>query len=273
MAELTVDGIRVHYREAGVGPAVVLLHAGGGSGAQWRRVAERLADRWRLVTLDFFGHGGTDNWPGSPEARTHEAEAALVRAVIAQLGGRPAHVVGHSYGGGVALRLAVTDAGVVRSLVLIEPQCWSMLRHGGERAHYEAACATADRFLGETKAGRPEAGWRDFIDDNNGPGAWARLPEAARARLLASTEGIASAYYANLSHSTTPAECRAIRAPTLVLHGAATLPRYRRMTELVAEAIPGARLDVLAEAGHMSPLSHPDLVAAAVERHLRSVVG
>ncbi|HET7876009.1 MAG TPA: alpha/beta hydrolase [Methylomirabilota bacterium] len=272
MAELTVDGLRVHYREAGVGPAVVLLHAGGGSGAQWRRVAERLGEGWRLVTVDFYGHGGTDLWPGPPEARTHEAEAGLVRAVLRQLGARPAHVVGHSYGGGVALRLAVTDPGAVERLVLIEPQCWAMLRHGAERAHYEAACATAHRFLGALKAGRPEDGWRDFIDDNNGPGAWARLPEAARARLLATTEAIASAYYANLSHSTTPGECRAIGAPTLVLHGAATLPRYRRMTELVAEAIPGARLDVLPEAGHMSPLSHPDLVAAAVERHLRGVV-
>lgn len=41
------------------------------------------------------------------------------------------------------------------------------------------------------------------------------------------------------------------------------------MTELVAEHVPGARLEVLPEAGHMSPLTHPEAVAAAIERHLK----
>lgn len=268
MAELTIGGSRVHYRETGTGPPVVLLHSGGSSGAQWRRVCDLLAAYCRAVTLDFFGHGGTGPWPREAEARTHDADAELVSAMIDHIGGRPAHVVGHSYGGGVAVRLAVTKPGAARSLVLIEPQCWSMLRHGGERVHYDETCDKARYFIAQVRAGRAEEGWRSFIDSNNGAGFWDRMPEDARARMLAMTDGAMSEYHACLNHSTTPDDCRGIGVPTLVLVGARTVPRYRRMTELVAEHIPGARLEVLPEAGHMSPLTHPDVVAAAIERHL-----
>ena len=102
---LTVDGIAVRYRETGSGAPVVLLHGGGSSGAQWRRVCEILKDRYRMITANQFGHGGTEPWPGPPERLSHEAEATLVRAVISKVGGS-VHLVGHSYGGGVALRLA-----------------------------------------------------------------------------------------------------------------------------------------------------------------------
>ncbi len=268
MAELTIGGSRVHYRETGTGPPVILLHSGGSSGAQWRRVCDQLAAHCRGVTLDFHGHGGTGPWPREPEGRTHDADAEVVSAVIDHIGGRPAHVVGHSYGGGVAVRLAVIKPGAARSMVLIEPQCWSMLRHGGERAHYDETCDTAYRFLADVRAGRAEEAWHYFIDTNNGAGSWDRMPPDARARIVALTDAGVSLYHANLNHPTTPDDCREIGVPTLVLVGARTAPRYRRMAELVAEHIPGARLEVLPEAGHMSPLTHPDAVAAAIERHL-----
>ncbi len=86
------------------------------------------------------------------------------------------------------------------------------------------------------------------------------------------TDAAVSAYHANLNHDTALDECHGIRVPTLVLVGARTAPRYRRMTELVAEHVPGARLEILPEAGHMSPLTHPEEMAAAIERHLKGMM-
>lgn len=121
------------------------------------------------------------------------------------------------------MRLAIADRGAVRSLVLIEPQTWSMLRYGGERVHYDETCGTAHHFLAEPRAGRAEEGWRHFIDSNNGAASWDRMPEDARARMLPMTDAAVSAYHANLNHDTTLDECHGIRVPTLVPVGARTV--------------------------------------------------
>lgn len=272
MAHLNVDGIRVHYRESGAGQPVVLLHGGGSSGAQWRQVNRLLEHRYRPITVDHYGFGGTDPWPGSPEQRSHEAEADLVRAVMAHLCHRePVHLVGHSYGGGVALRLLAQDPTPVRSLVLVEPMAMSLLNEAGEEEHYRVLVEIARGFIEDAQAGRSEEAWRTFFDANNGPGAWDALPEEAREKMRPQTDSAISGYFANLGHATTLAECRALTLPVTVLHGAETSPRYRRMTEVIAEAIPGARLESIPGAGHMSMLTHPEAVAELLRAHLESV--
>jgi pimeloyl-ACP methyl ester carboxylesterase len=266
MPHLHVSGTSVHYREQGSGPAVVLLHGGGSSGAQWREVCALLAPRFRMVTMDHYGHGGTDPWPGPPEARTHEAEAALVRALLARLG-EPAHLVGHSYGGGVALRLALSGPEGLRSLTLIEPIALSLLREGGEFALYEHYRDFALSFQRDVAAGEVARAWENFIDGNDAPGRWAALEDSAREGFLSLTDTIVSGWHANLSHATSPAECRALGLPVLLIHGERTQPHFRRMTELLAEHIPACRQVVLPGAGHMSPLSHAQALADELAGH------
>ncbi len=269
MAQLSVDGVAVHYRETGQGPPVVLLHGGGSSGAQWRRVCDLLGDRFQMITVDHYGHGGTDPWPGAPEARTHDAEAVLVRGVIARIG-QPAHLVGHSYGGGVALRIAVQDRAAVRSLTLLEPIALSVLAHHGEAVLADGYREFARSFIADARAGDKERAWERFIDGNGEPGTWARTPPESRAKFMAMTDAVVSGWYANLSHNTTLDECRSIGVPTLLLHGERTYPHFRRITELLAKLVPSARLQVLPAAGHMSPVTHPETVAAALLPHLQS---
>jgi pimeloyl-ACP methyl ester carboxylesterase len=267
MPHLHSNGIAVHFRRGGNGPPMVLLHGGGSSGAQWKRVGDLLGDRYTLVTMDHYGHGGTDPWPGVPEDRSHEAEAELVRAVIAHVD-EPVHLVGHSYGGGVALRLAVQSPEMLRSLVLLEPIAPSVLTHAGEDELVRGYRAFAEAFLRDVAAGDPERAWERFLDGNGEPGTWARMAPEARARFVAITDAAASCWHANLSHATTPAECRALALPTLLLYGERTRPHFRRITELLAALLPSARLEVLPGAGHMSPLTHPEPVAAALAAHL-----
>jgi pimeloyl-ACP methyl ester carboxylesterase len=267
MATLSMDGIAVHYRESGSGDPVVLLHGGGSSGAQWKGVCGLLADRFRTITIDHYGHGGTAPWPGPPEARSHDAEAELVRGVIERVG-EPAHLVGHSYGGGVALRMALLCSGPLRSLTLLEPIALSILRHRGEHALARDYEDFARSFIRDVAAGDVEGAWERFLDGNGEPGTWERTPPEARAKFVAMTPAIASGWYANLNHDTAPDDCGAIALPTLLLHGERTKPHFRRITELLAEHIPAARLQVLPGAGHMSPLTHPQAVAEALAAHL-----
>ena len=272
MSDLRINGTSVGYRTAGDGPTVLLLHSGGASGAQWRGVIQALGENLRTVTVDFHGFGNTDPWPGAPEACTHEAEAELALGVLDHVGtGRsPVHVVGHSFGGGVALRLAIGHPDRLKSLVLIEPLANSLLDQVGDPLA-EDLRNQAHGFNRLVAKGDLEGAWREFIDFNNGEGAWNAFPHEVRDRFFAVTEGVVSGWHANLNHATTLAECRALRLPVSALHGDRTLASYRRITEIAAGQIPGCALAILPGAGHMSPLTHPETVAAAIEAHLRRV--
>lgn len=266
MPEIDFKGIRIHYRESGAGQSVLLLHGGGSSGAQWRKVCALMDGDYRMITMDHYGHGGTSPWPGAPEERTHEAEAKLVREVIKQSGG-PVHLVGHSFGGGIALRMVATDVSGISSLVLMEPMAMSMLKHAEETEHYESSQQVAIQFIEHARAGRVEEAWEGFFAANS-PGAWQSYSEEVKANFYATTDNIVSGYYANLSHATTPEDCRSITLPTLAAYGEATSPRLRRMTEVIAAAIPECALHPIPEAGHMSPLTHPESVEGMLRAHL-----
>src|SRR5215212_8645123 len=96
-----IYGTSVEYTEQGSGEPVVLLHSSGASGAQWRALAERLSARYRVIAPDLYGYGGTAGWAGRGTfCLAHEA--ALVRGLMERLD-EPAHLVGHSYGGAVAM--------------------------------------------------------------------------------------------------------------------------------------------------------------------------
>jgi len=255
------DGRRIGYEEAGAGPTLLLLPPGASPAAAWRPVMERLADRFRLVAVNFSGYGETERL-GDDAPLTLEVEAAAVAAVAARFDG-PFHLVGHSYGGAVALRLALVGALPLASLTLIEPAAYQLLRPAGETALADEVEAVNFGFIETVAAGDPEAAFRAYIDYyTTGPGAWDAMPQKGRARLLGIAEAVARALGSAHGETLGLADARALPVPTLVVYGAETTHSHARVSELLAEAIPGARLEIVPHAAHMLTLTHPDAVAA-----------
>src|SRR5215467_11177508 len=119
MPTIDANGARIAYAETGRGETVVLLHASASSGAQWRSLTEDLQGRWRVLAPDLHGYGQTGPRPESHLPGLGD-EAALVDAILGRSAPR-FHLVGHSYGGAVALRLASDRPARLLSLTLIEP--------------------------------------------------------------------------------------------------------------------------------------------------------
>lgn len=119
LASIDVGGIKLKYFAVGAGEPIVLLHCTAGSGRQWTDMAEALCPNFQVVAPDLCGYGDTTHWPGNGTFNL-AVEADLVAALLDRFK-KPAHVIGHSYAGAVAVRFALRHARYVKSLTLIEP--------------------------------------------------------------------------------------------------------------------------------------------------------
>jgi pimeloyl-ACP methyl ester carboxylesterase len=253
---------------AAAGQPVVLLHCSAGSGAQWQALRAALNPQFRVETPDLYGYGTAEPWVG-PAPLTLAAEAAPVAALIERCG-EPVHLVGHSYGGAVALRLALDHPELLRSLTVIEPVAFHLLRTGGagDRALFAEIARLADAVGGAAKGDTPEAGMARFVDFWNGEGAWARLTPERQVAFASCAGKIALEFWATTTEATQRDDYRGLAVSTLILRGAGSPAATRRIAGILALTIPAAGIVTVEGAGHMLPLTHADSVNAAVVAHI-----
>jgi pimeloyl-ACP methyl ester carboxylesterase len=269
--EIYGSGFEVH--EQGSGEPVVLLHASGSSNAQWRALIERLSPRYRVIAPDLYGYGASANWPGRGAFRLGH-EAAVVRALIERLD-EPAHLVGHSYGGAVALNVARLGGEPLRSLTVIEPVAFHLLRGGDatDAAALGEISAIAGAVAHALACGDYAGGCGRFVDYWSGPGAWAGIPAAKREALAARLGKVALDFHATLNEPTRLEEFRTLALPTLIMQGACSPLPTRRICERLAAVLPEAQSKTIEGAGHMAPVTHRDEVNALIAAHLDSNSG
>jgi pimeloyl-ACP methyl ester carboxylesterase len=259
-----VDGLNLWVERHGAGPDVLLIAGLGDPAEVWQFQLDGLADRYRLTAFDNRGTGRTPMPPGSLTVATMAEDAAgLLRA----LGVRAAHVAGFSGGSVIAQELALRHPELVRSLVLTST--WA------RSDAYFRATLTFWRWLA---AAAPSE--RAFLEAFY---LWIYTPRAHEdgtveqiiQEVLAfphkpSAEAIERSIDAFLAHDTS-ARLPGITAPTLVLAGGLdriTPPHYGRV---VADSIPAAQMEVLAEEAHQPFQEVPELFNARVDAFWQEV--
>ena len=235
---------------------------------QWRRLADRLAPAYRVVAPDFLGSGENPTWPADEPFDFH-MDVAAIEELAADLGGR-VHVVGHSYGGLVALMFARKNPGMIRSLAVFDPVAFGVLHDAQDTEGLADLAAGSDPMLSDPSVGGNEAWLNHFIDYWSGPGAWRALPPATRESFLRIGKKVYREVQSLLLDRTPRAGYAGVQAPTLLLHGEKSPPAARRVVTLLAGSIPNATLQTVAGAGHMGPITHGgavnDLIAQHIER-------
>lgn len=267
---IAFDGFTLRIAESGSGnKAVIMVHASLGSLEDWESVVPLLDKKYRVIAIDRPGHGYSAD-PPAPSSVALNAQA--VRGLIAKLGLNDVVVVGHSYGGAVALKLAIDDLPALKGFVLVAP---------GSSADFPPTLL--DRLVTAPWVGRGivrmllpligEAVIRAGALRSISPNAAAmpenffaqHLPIWVRPGPIRARAEQAMVFNAELA-AMVPAY-PGIRKPVVVLQGDAdVLLPIRTGSGRLARAIPGAELKTFADTGHYLQYVHPAAVAEAVMR-------
>ncbi|MDD2729530.1 alpha/beta hydrolase [Malikia sp.] len=266
MPTLDVDGVSLHVRERGAGETVLLLHSAGNTGAQWTALGDALGDGVRLLAPDLYDCGATSSWTQEREM-DYDDVARLLSPLLRQNG--PLHLVGHSFGGGAALRLATAHPECVRTLTLIEPGAYQLLQETGRDDLWRDFQQVMEDFRCAVTEGDPDTAWALFFDAycSHVP-PWHELPETTRQAIKKKTPALLRVYGAQASNPTRLSDIRRLACPTLVIHGQTTQKPERVVCELIAANAPLGRRAEVPEAGHMAPLTHAQSVAGLLRAHI-----
>lgn len=261
---------RAFFREAGHGPAVVCIHSSASSSAQWRPLMDRLAGRYRTLAVDLYGSGKSPRWPAVRPLSLAD-EVALLDPVFAAAGER-FHLVGHSYGGAVALEAARADPGRVESLVLFEPVLFSVLvAEDPTQAAAREIVAVRDDTVAALARGDGRASGARFVDYWMGAGAWAAMPEPRREALAGAMDAVKAEWDAAFKDPTPLSAYGALDVPVFYVTGSESPASSRAVARLLTKTLPRVTVVEIEGVGHMGPVTHPDRVNALIERYLMDV--
>lgn len=263
MPHIPVHGFQMYYERHGDrGDPLVLVHGYTGDVSDWRHQVAEFASTHRVLVMDHRGHGRSEA-PRDRGSYSAEQLADDLEALVAHAGFDRYHLVGHSLGGVVAQEIALRSPERLLSLTL-------------EDTGHDFAIARIE-IVSQIFAARLR------IAEEEGMGALARMPrppspphmpaerlQEERRRLeQMSVDAFAGAWQGLCGWRGSEGRAHAIRTPTLVVCGEldlAMIPGSRWLRE----AIPGAVLEMIPEAGHSPQFERPELFNAALRRHLAS---
>ncbi len=273
MPILTNEGASVSYTDSGAppgrpdAPTVVFGHGLLFSGWMFSAQIETLRGDYRCVAVDWRGQGASPPAEGGYDMDTLSRDAI---ALIEHLGVAPVHFVGLSMGGFVGQRIAARRPELLRSLTLLDT---SPDREERSAALQDVVLSYIYRVVGIGPVRRPVEkimlGPTFRADARSKPIVQEWIDMLSRC----DREGMQQAILAVARRDGISDEIGAIKAPTLVAVGADDVPTPVKKSRRIAELIPGARLEIIANAGHSSTIEQPEAVSQLLAGFLAEVDG
>ena len=247
---------------------VVAVHGSLSSGRQWTRLADELGPNYRMIAPDVSGYGVNRDSIILPERLS--GEVALLAERIGSIEG-PFHLVGHSYGGAIAFKIATSSrfASRVRSLTLIEPVLPTLLaENAADRRLHQRFAQLARQLYDDLSKGLAMEAIDKFTAFWNGSAPTERLTPEARLRMIEQAGKLAFDFRAVLAEENVAAAAAAIGVPTLLFSGGLSPYLTQRIAGRLASLIADVDARHLPVAGHMMALSHAKLINPEIAGHI-----
>lgn len=250
---------QVDFIEKGTGPKVVLIHSSVAGAGQWRRLMDDLSDDFHLFAVNLFGYGSTPPWSVTQEQALLD-QANLLPAILPDAE-CSFSIVGHSFGGSVAMKAAEVFQDRVDKLVLIEPNPFYLLSQEGRSEAFSEALALRDCIKDNGGAGDWEAAAAVFADYWTGDGSWEAMPAERRSKFSKALQPNYHEWDAVMNETTPLAKWREALPPgTTVISAEDTVRSIKRIVDLLKKECPEWHFERIDRGGHMAALTRPEII-------------
>ncbi len=269
MEYLHLNGHRIAYWTIGSGVPIVLVHGSFATSSAWKRLVANLdTSTWRAIALDLPGCGESDPPPDNHPTLV-EYDARAVEAVAKHAGSEAYHLAGHSYGGVVALAVALGGRVPVMSLVLYEPLPLIMLAHSGDREASDELASFVATYRRAFEAGEQWAA-RGVIELWGGAGAFEAMSPTMRDFIAAGTERNLRHWEGNFAFKPTLDELREIQAQTALVHGTSAHWIAKLLVKRLKDTLPRSTVFEIPGASHFMLHTHASESARIISDTIRT---
>ena len=229
---------------------VLLLHSSQSASSQWRLLMQTLAEHFNILAIDLLGYGNAPK----PEATAHfrlQQEVPRIQQAVetADISG-PVIVIGHSYGGALALKMAADEAIAINKIALYEPVSFHVLPE-------DSPGMQEIRQISDAMHGKDDVVCtRTFVDYWNQPGYFDALPTKIQGLMVQQAKKVALDFDALLNETLSLDDYSQLQQPVLLLTGEYTRRSAKAVVRALGSVLSHLQLKEVA-AGHMGPLTHP----------------
>ena len=243
------------------GKPVLMLHCTMGNAGAWRGLIEHLGSDHHFTAFDMPGHGKSAPW--TEQGDYHTIGTEIAKTFLDQ----PMDLIGHSYGGTIALRLALELPKMVRSLVLIEPVLINLAFV--DNPDLKAIYAQDHQGFEEAwQRGDLETAAREFSRMWGDGRRWEDVPPRAKQTMIDKIGMIKAGEHNVIGDRygfSKPGRLASVDVPVLLIEGAASLPSAGAVNTALQNRLPQAQRAVIGGAGHMVPITHAAETAQAID--------
>jgi len=260
--------MKIDYIEKGSGQTVILLHSTAAGNRQWKKLIELLSEDYHLIAPNLFGYGETDSWTGQkPQTLIDQAE--IIRQFVPLDGGKFS-LVGHSFGGSVAMMAAKLFRHQIDKLILIEPNPNYLLRDLGRSNDFGEILAMRDCIKVNGAAQKWEVAAEVFADYFNGIGAWDTMDVDRRQKFVNALKPNYHEWDPVMNENTSMAEWKNfLPQDTTVLSCTKTINSISGIIKLLRSNMATWNFIEYQEGGHMAPLTMPNKINPLIAKALR----
>ncbi|MBO9409375.1 alpha/beta hydrolase [Shimia sp. R9_1] len=245
---------------------VVALHSSASGAHQWDDLRTQFSDRFELHAWDLPGYGSADGRADEGQG-VSRAALPIIRKIEALK--QPVHLIGHCFGGGVALKIALLRPELVKSLTLYEPAAFHVLK----AADAEGRSLLEGFSALETQLSQPKSAsdLQGFVDYWTVPQSWASLPPERQDKLVELAPKLLEDFRDLESEQWNLSDLQSLRIPTLIMVGMESPTLSQATAQMIAQEVVNAELALLPAMGHMAPIFDPDWVNPRILQHIARV--